>query len=83
MQVYTISGIRNSCFDAKDGSTVEGNSITMLYPIYPEKGKGFEAERVFLTKAKLKNISSKLELNSTVQVIYNRYGKVDDIVDVK
>ena len=83
MQVYTISGIRNSSFDTKDGNTVEGNSITMLYPIDSEKGLGFEAERVFLTKAKLKNISSKLELNSTVQVIYNRYGKVDDIVDVK
>ena len=83
MQNYTICGVKSYSFRDKDDKQVDGCAVALLKPIDSDKGKGFWPETVYLSKEKLKNISSKLENNSSVQVIYNRYGKVDDIVDVK
>jgi len=46
-----IIGIRPSTFTGKDKTQISGKNVYLAFPL--KKGKGFGAERVFLTEAKL------------------------------
>ena len=83
METKTLVGIRNTSFKSQSGDEIEGKTLAFEYPIPEDKGEGFDVERIFVSNAKLNNLSSVLDINSSVQLVYNKYGKVDDIVDVK
>lgn len=83
-----IIGIINTKFKTKDtGTTIEGKTIHTTEPISPERGKGEETDHFFLSAAKLAALDFDPAPGQTVDVLYNRYGKVatmklvdDDIV---
>ena len=82
MQKYQITGIKDVSFKGKDGNPIIGVNLYLSFPVDPENGKGDETEKYFISENKLPEISSVLEYKSYVNVIFNKYGKVDDIVDV-
>ena len=73
-----IIGIRPSSFTGDDGTRVNGQNIYMTYPL--DKGEGMGAERVFVTNEKLVQWPYRPAVGDEVEVIYNRYGKCQEIV---
>ena len=51
-------------------------------PVKPDQGIGQRTDRFFLSDAKLATLSFKpdLALGFEVQILYNRYGKVENLV---
>lgn len=88
MDTYKLMGVENKSFTTKDGKLVEGADIHAKWAIDPKRGAGYKADRFFLSAAKLAALDFKPTPGQTVEVFYNRYGKVetmrlvDDIVDV-
>lgn len=72
-----IVGIMETSFEAKDGAKVEGATIHTLEPIDPKRGVGEAVERFFISKAKLTALDFKPEVGQAIEVLYNRYGKVE------
>lgn len=82
-----IIGIINMKFTAQDGTVIEGKSIHTTEPISPERGIGEAGDRFFLTSAKLVALDFDPVPGQTVDILYNKYGRVatmklvdDDIV---
>ena len=75
-----VVGYRKSAFTGNDVSEVVGYNLYCLEPL--EKGEGMAAERFFLTSEKLRNCGYEPNLGDEVQMSYNRYGKVAQIVKV-
>ena len=75
-----IIGIRSSSFTGNDGQQVSGMNIYMTQPL--EKGEGLEALRVFVTLDKVANWPYRPHVGDEVEVIYNRYGKCQEIVQL-
>lgn len=69
-----IIGIRDSSFEGKDGSEVNGTNFYLTYPL--EKGTGDGCERIFMTDEKLHNGDFIPQIGDEVSLEYNRYGKV-------
>lgn len=88
MEYSKLIGIKPKSFTTPEGKTIEGADAYLTRGINPERGQGEEAERIFLSKAKLAALDFKPTPGQTVEVFYNRYGKVetmrlvDDTVDV-
>lgn len=72
-----IIGIRPSSFKGDDGAQVSGQNIYLIYPL--DKGEGHGAERVFVTLEKLDQWPYRPNVGDEVEVIYNRYGKCQEI----
>lgn len=83
-----IIGLVNMKFKAKDTDTmIEGKTIHTTEPISPERGIGEAGDHFFMSAAKLSALDFDPAPGQTVDVLYNRYGKVatmklvdDDIV---
>lgn len=78
-----IIGVEKNNFTVKEtGVVVEGSNVYLSYPVDPAKGKGVAAERIYITDSKAASMS--VDLNSMIGkeviVVYNRYGKVQNIV---
>lgn len=82
MENKTLVGIRDTSFTAQSGEVISGKTLCFEFSIPDDKGKGYDVERVFVSAAKLKTFTSGLSIGSSVQLVYNKYGKVDDIIDV-
>lgn len=75
-----IIGIRPSNFTGNDGQYVSGQNIYMTYPL--ENGEGMGADRVFVTSDKVSAWPYRPHVGDEVEVIYNRYGKCQEIVQL-
>lgn len=73
-----VIGIRSSSFTASDGQQISGQNIYLTGPL--EKGEGLEALRVFVTMEKLANWPYRPKVGDEVEVVYNRYGKCEQMI---
>lgn len=71
-----IIGVVNTKFTAQDGTIIEGKTVHTAEPISPERGIGEAGDRFFMSKAKLADLDFDPVPGQTVDVLYNRYGKV-------
>lgn len=74
-----IIGVIHTNFIARDGTTIEGQTLHTTEPISAERGIGETGDRFFLSKAKLSTLDFTPAPGQTVEVFYNRYGKVSTI----
>lgn len=85
-----IVGIRASSFRGQDGNLVEGYNVHLSSPFYAgakNPGYGQQVERIFLTATKLETLlmtygSPADLLGLEVETVYNRWGKVANIVAI-
>lgn len=77
--IRKVAGIQSWQFD-KDGKHFEGASISTLEDIDPKQGMGKSAEKISMSKAKLDDLGFDVLPGQTVQVVYNRYGRIDTLV---
>ncbi|AXF52696.1 MAG: hypothetical protein [Inoviridae sp.] len=75
-----IIGLRSSSFTGQDGKMVNGLNIYMTGPL--EKGEGLEAVRVFVSVDKASSWLYRPKVGDEVEIIYNRYGKCQEIVQL-
>ena len=77
-----VLGYERNCFRTVEGAEVKGYNVYFGRQIEIESGKGVATERVYLSDARIAD--NKLDLakllNAEVDVLYNRYGKVQRIV---
>lgn len=79
-----LTGYSRCEFNIKDTQEhISGFNIYISQDIPENSGEGFSAERYFLSDSKIKNNNINIpELyNKNVKIFYNRYGKVDTIVE--
>lgn len=73
-------------FTAKDGTRVTGSTFYTAETIPSQRGEGEKGDRFFLSQAKLATLDFVPAVNQSVELYYNKYGKVatlqvvDDIV---
>lgn len=88
MESYEIIGTEGKSFTTKDGKLIEGADLYAKWAINPERGAGYKADRFFLSAAKLAALGFTPKPGQTVEIYYNRYGRVetmrlvDDVVDI-
>lgn len=88
MEYSKVIGIKPKSFTTPDGRLIEGTEAYLTRGIDPKRGQGEEAERIFLSTAKLAALDFKPTPGQTVQIFYNRFGKVetmrlvDDVIDI-
>lgn len=72
-----IIGIADTNFKPKDSDTsITGKTIYTTEPMDPKRGQGETADHFFLTSAKLSALDFTPAVGQTVDVLYNRFGKV-------
>lgn len=76
MTIYEVMGKKNVNFTAQDtGAVISG--ITFYLAFADDKIEGYGTENVFVSSTKMSGpIPS---IGSHVNVIYNKYGKVDSL----
>lgn len=85
--IRNIVGVEPVNFE-KDGKKVSGTRFYTLEDIPAGRGTGKKADKIFLSEAKLKQMSFTPAVGQTVAVYYNRFGGVnhisltDDIIDL-
>lgn len=80
MEIFTLVGIRTIKFDGSDGKPVSGVNLYFTYE--HEECEGVCTDRIFLSDAKFGKISFVPGIGGRFQIVYNRYGKVADVVAV-
>ena len=80
---YSIAGVKTVDFTDKDENSIKGISIYLASPIPSDKGSGLEVDKFFLSSQRIKEVDSDLKVGSEVDVVFNKYGKIDNIYDVK
>lgn len=73
-----VLGYEQVSFSFNDGHTVDGLYL-YLHDEQAKKVTGMKTERVFLSNAKAQACCFTPKLNSNVRVLYNKYGKVDEV----
>lgn len=76
-----VIGIKRCDFRANDGNQISGYQIFAIKPI-EKNGDGYEAEKLFLSDQKVLGGSVVPAVGKEIEVTYNKYGKVDKIVEV-
>lgn len=76
-----VVGIKRCDFRANDGNQISGYQIFTLKPI-EKNGDGYEAEKLFLSDAKVLGGSVVPCVGDKIEITYNKYGKVDKITAV-
>ena len=71
-----VIGVVYTNFTARDGTTIEGQTLHTTEPISAERGIGESGDRFFLSKAKLSTLDFVPAPGQSVEVFYNRFGKV-------
>lgn len=91
MEHRKIVGVEDMSFVGKDGTPISGTTVHTTERLAPSKGKGDRADHFFLSTAKLSELGFTPTPGQTVEVFYNRFGKVatlklvaddSDIVDI-
>ena len=77
--MFKILGIEDVKFTTKDGIDISGKSIYYGAPI-EKNGKGYKCDRFFLSENKMNRLNFVPDIGDTVQLMYNRYGKVDSLI---
>lgn len=78
--VYELVGIRGVCFTGSDGKQVEGTNLYLTYEDDYIDGVG--TEKVFVTSKRFNSMSFVPEIGGRCRLMYNKYGKIADIVPV-
>lgn len=77
-----ILGYEKVKFNFDDGRSCEGYYLYLHDDkAYPQKVVGMKTERVFISDAKASACNFSPKVGNAVKVLYNRYGKVDEIVN--
>lgn len=74
-----IVGISKTEFQAKDGNKISGSTIYTTEPMDPKRGRGEVTDHFFLSTAKLDALDFKPDVGQSVEIFYNRYGRVATI----
>ena len=84
MSIYTIVGYQKTSFVPKDNpkTRIEGMNLFLTSELDSSKEgtKGLRAEKLFLTTAKLNDLSFSIEIGDRIQILYNRFGKPQTIL---
>ena len=75
----TLVGYRNVSFTRKDGTEVKGTSFYFSYPIDEKSGQGCAMDKAFFSPQRIERLSCQPTVGDEVEVIYNRYGKPEDM----
>lgn len=78
--VYELVGIRGVSFAGSDGKQVEGTNLYLTYEDDYIDGVG--TEKVFATSKRFNSLSFVPEIGARCRLMYNKYGKIADIVPV-
>lgn len=78
MDIINIVGTRGTSFTGSDGRQVNGCSF--FYTMHDQHVTGLSTGKCFISEAKLDTLSVFPHVGDTVQVLYNRYGKIDDFL---
>lgn len=72
-----IIGIANTHFTPKDSDkAITGKTFYTTEPMDPKRGEGETADHFFLTNEKLAALNFTPAVGQTVDVLYNRYGRI-------
>lgn len=75
-----IIGIADTNFKPKDSDTaITGKSIYITEPMDPKRGQGETADHFFMTSARLATLDFTPAVGQTIEVFYNRFGKVSTL----
>ena len=77
-----VLGFENVSFSFNDGHTVNGIYL-YLKDDAAKNVTGIKTERVFLSDSKVASCNYSPRLHSNVRVLYNKYGKVDEVREIK
>lgn len=79
--VYELVGMRSVDFTGSgDGKRVEGMNLYLTYEDGHIEGVG--TEKVFVTSKRFDSLSFVPEIGARCRLLYNKYGKIADIVPV-
>lgn len=78
MAVYELVGIRKTDFTGSQGENVSGYNLYFTYE--DDKIDGLGVNRVFVSQRLYSQLTYLPDLGKRCQILYNRYGKVADIV---
>ena len=75
-------GYRRADFTTTDKIEITGYNVYIATEIDPRNGAGVMVERMYLSDAKIAREHIDLEkiIGREIRVYYNRYGKIDSIV---
>lgn len=73
----TVVGIQNVDYTNRNQQHVRGQYLYLAEDI--QNGVGIKVDRVFISKTKLDSLSKQPELNSSVEIFYNKYGNIAKI----
>ena len=87
MDEHKIVGTQDTAFKTKDGQMMEGKTVYTEQSIPPGRGAGYRTDKFFLSAAKLAALDFQPSVGDTVQVLYNRWGRVQtirlvDVIDI-
>lgn len=78
-----VIGFKKSDFKTTEGNMIHGVNLYLGYPLRGEDCGGMAVERYYMTDAKLAANGYTPRVDDTVEVAYNRYGKLESIRAVK
>lgn len=78
--VFTLVGMKDVNFKGQDGSQVSGWNLFFTYDDPYITGVG--VDKIFIGNKKFGEVSYMPEIGSKCRLLYNKYGKVADIVKV-
>lgn len=77
---FICIGMRNVDFKGSDGNQVNGMNLWLSYE--DRNVTGVAVEKVFIPSSRISQLSFLPSVGSVCDVIYNKYGKVQDIQPV-
>lgn len=76
--MHIVVGKRLVDFKTKDGERIDGLN---LYCNYPEDNvEGYAVEKIFLGRNKFGMIFDSLAVGDAITVVYNKHGRVSDVI---
>lgn len=80
LQKYLVDGVLPKSFLGRNGEPVNGSEIFVSWPIDPKRGQGRQSDHFFLSAAKLAALPFTIAPSMTVNIVYNRFAKVDTLI---
>lgn len=77
-----LIGFRRCDFTAKDGKEIKGFHVYIGSEIKADQGGGYAVERNYISAEKLARSDVSLDglLGKDINLLYNRYGKVEQLI---
>lgn len=79
MNEFEVIGMKVVDFVGSDGKKVAGMTVWLSYQ--DENIKGIGVEKVWIPADKVKDLSIVPDVGVRCRIVYNRYGKVADLVE--